>query len=451
MPNCSASSITVKSSRPAVPVAEQLAKPPVWRSWTVWLIAALFYLAAFYIRVSPAVMTSELMRDLRISAGDLGYLSAFYYYAYVLMQFPTGVLVDTLGARKLLVLGSISAAAGTLLFALSNSFAVACAARAVMGAATAIGWVVTLKLATQWFPARQFAMLSGMGLLIGNIGALFAQVPLRMLVESFGWRTVAIASAAFIVTICLLAWGFVRDDPSEVGFLSFAPAAVKGGKTSSGVSVGHIVRQIFSYRNTWLIFIAQGGFVGAILSFTGLWGPPFLKVRFGVKPTTAAAICSVMIVCWAAASPICGHLSDRFGKRKPIYVAGAFLASFGWGIMFYAPGLPLAAFIVVAALTSFSAGAVILGFAFAKESVPIRFMGTISGTVNAGNMIGPMLLQPGIGRILDSQWSGQAVNGARIYSVHDFQIAFLLVAGWALVTCLLTSMTRETNCRQTAG
>jgi len=151
----------------------------------------MFYLAAFYIRVSPAVMTTELMRDLHISAGDLGYLSAFYYYAYVLMQFPTGLIVDALGARKLLVLGSLAAAAGTLLFALSNNFILACAGRAIMGAATAIGWVITLKLATHWFPSRRFAMLTGLGLLIGNIGALFAQVPLRILVESFGWRAVA--------------------------------------------------------------------------------------------------------------------------------------------------------------------------------------------------------------------------------------------------------------------
>src|SRR5437016_4019265 len=85
------------------------AYPPLWRSWTVWAIAASFYLAAFYIRVSPAVMTQELMRDFHISGRDLGNLSAFYFYAYVLMQIPTGVLVDSWGARRLLISGAICA------------------------------------------------------------------------------------------------------------------------------------------------------------------------------------------------------------------------------------------------------------------------------------------------------------------------------------------------------
>jgi len=100
--------------------------PPPWLSWTVWIIAASFYLAAFYLRVSPAVMTSELMRDFGIGAVALGQLSAFYYYAYVVLQIPTGVLVDSWGARRLLVLGAILAAAGVFLFGSTSNFIVGC-------------------------------------------------------------------------------------------------------------------------------------------------------------------------------------------------------------------------------------------------------------------------------------------------------------------------------------
>ena len=51
--------------------------PPGWLSWSVWAVAATFYLAAFYLRTSPAVMTTELMRDFGISASQLGQFSAF--------------------------------------------------------------------------------------------------------------------------------------------------------------------------------------------------------------------------------------------------------------------------------------------------------------------------------------------------------------------------------------
>jgi MFS family permease len=423
--------------------------PPAWLPWTVWTVAATFYLAAFYLRTSPAVMTTELMRDFAIKASQLGQFSAFYFYAYIAMQIPTGVLVDSWGARRLLIGGSLAAAAGTMLFGLTTSYPLASIGRAIVGGSTAVGWVVTLKLATHWFPKSRFAMLSGLGLMMGNLGALFAQVPLRLLVERFGWRAVALGSAACVLAIGAAAWAFVVNDPSDNGYSSHAPTELR---RASHLTIGRLLRdfpRLFTFRNTWLIFVAQGGFVGAMLSFTGLWGPAYLKQRFALSPADASVVCSVMIVCWAIASPLAGHVSDAIGRRKPIYLGGALVAAVGWAVMFYAP-LPLAAFTAAAAVTSFACGAVVVAFAFAKESVPVRFLGTISGAVNVGNMLGPTLLQPAIGGLLDRRWSGNFVAGARIYSVDAFNTAFGLIVAWAVLTCLLIALTRDTVCQQTA-
>jgi nitrate/nitrite transporter NarK len=286
------------------------------------------------------------------------------------------------------------------------------------------------------------------GLLLGNIGALFAQVPLRLLVESFGWRAVAVGSAMFMLATGVLAMAVVRNDPAELGYLTYAPLALQNREPERLTELLKGFRKIFAYRNTWLIFCAQGGFVGAMLSFTGLWGTPFLNARYGVTSARAAGICSVMIVCWASASPVCGFLSDRLGRRKPIYVLGAVIAALGWAVLIYADFLPLWAFTVVAALTSFAAGAVILGFAFAKESVPVKFLGTISGAINAGNMIGPMLLQPAIGWLLDKQWSGNLAGGTRVYGLAAYHVAFGLILGWAAVTSVLAALTTDTGCSQ---
>jgi sugar phosphate permease len=422
--------------------------PPHWLSCSVWAVAATFYLAAFYLRSSPAVMTTELMRDFQISASQLGTFSAVYFYAYIVMQIPTGVLVDSWGARRLLIAGSLAAAVGACLFGATSSYGFASLGRLIVGGATAVGWVVTLKLATHWFPRERFALLSGLGLMMGNVGALVAQVPLRMLVEQFGWRTVALGSAGVVLAVGAAAWAFVADDPLEKGFGSFAPTELQ----RAHLTIGQILREfpaIFTYRNTWLIFLAQGGFVGAMLSFTGLWGPAYVRERFTLGSMQASAVCSVMIVCWAVASPVAGYLSDRIGRRKPIYLGGAVAAAAGWATLFYVP-LPIAAFTAVAAATSFACGAVVLGFAFAKESVPIQLLGTISGATNVGNMLGPTILQPAIGRALDARWVGAMNNGARVYSADAFQAAFAMIVAWSLLSCLLIALTRETRCRQAA-
>src|SRR5437763_11954612 len=144
----------VSSTQAAAPVRRAAAAlaPPAWLSWSVWGVAAIYYLAAFYLRSSPAVMTTELMRDFGINASQLGNFSAVYFYAYIAMQIPTGVLVDSWGARRLLIGGALAAAAGTFLFGLTSSYVVASIGRAIVGGATAVGWVITLKLATHWFP-----------------------------------------------------------------------------------------------------------------------------------------------------------------------------------------------------------------------------------------------------------------------------------------------------------
>ncbi len=425
----------------------EAAWPPAWRSWLIWGIGALFYLAGFYHRVSPAVMTDELMSAFGIGAGGLGNLSACYFYLYVAMQIPTGILIDSWGARQLLIAGSIAAALGAFLFGSTHDFVLACVGRAIIGGSVAVGWLVLLKLATHWFPARRFAMLSGLGLFFGNIGALTAQVPLRLAIQHVGWRMVVFVSAGAVLLVGLLALLFVRNDPMDDGFKSYAPFEVQ----RSHLSIAELLKgfkRIFGYRNTWLIFFAQGGLVGSMIAFTGLWGAPYLRARYQLAPTQAAAVCSVMIICWAVASPICGDLSDRLGRRKPIYLAGCVLAAVGWAAMFYIPGLPLPVFVVIGALTSVCSGAVVLGFAYSKESVPAQYLGTISGTTNIGNMIGPTFLQPLIGWVLDRNWSGQVVHGVHVYGVHAYQLGFLLMVGWLIMSSLLLSFTQETFCTQ---
>ncbi|MFH1060731.1 MAG: MFS transporter [Pseudomonadota bacterium] len=420
--------------------------PPAWLSWTVWSLGAAFYLIGFYQRVAPAVMTAELMRDFDISAAALGNLSACYLYAYVAMQIPTGILADALGPRKLLSAGCLVAGLGSLLFGLGPGLFWANLGRLMIGGSVAVAFVALLKVASHWFAPRRFALASGLALFWGIMGAVTAGVPLRLMVDAFGWRGVMVAVGVITVGLGAVIWLFVRDDPSQKGYASLAAQFGKSDAPPIRPLAG--LKRIFAYRNTWLLCLAPSGQAGPILAFAGLWGVPYLQARFGLSRAEGAALCSAMLTAWALSGPLCGALSDRIGQRKPIYLAGGIIGTLGWAAMLYLPVLPLMAFIAIGLLVGLGTGSMILGFAFGKESVPAQLAGTSAGVINMGTMLGPTILQPAIGAVLDLLWSGGTADGVRVYSVEAYDTAFVLMLAWSIVSCLLLFFTRETHCRQ---
>ena len=419
--------------------------PPPTLAWLVWGLAALLYLIAFYQRVAPAVITRELSADFGLSAASLGNLSAFYFYGYVAVQIPTGLLADRYGPRRVLTVGALLTAAGTLLFALAPGMAWASVGRFLIGAAAGVAFVSMLKLATHWMPAKSFAFVSGVALFTGVVGATLAGAPLAAAVEAFGWREVMAASAAVSFLAAAAIWIVVRDDPADRGYESYFPGARRG---DAGASMLAQLREVLGYRNTWLLLAIPGAFSGILLTFAGLWGVPFLVTHYGFTTGGAAVMASAMLLAWSASSMVYGPLSQRIGRRKPIYMAGL-VASMGfWAVLVFVPGLPRAALVAVLLGVSLACGAFIVTFAFAKESVPARVGGTVSGIANMGVMLGGMVMQPLVGFMLDRHWDGATADGARVYGFGAFQWGFGLMLAWGAAALAMLALTRETFCRQ---
>jgi MFS family permease len=154
------------------------------------------------------------------------------------------------------------------------------------------------------------------------------------------------------------------------------------------------------------------------------------------------------MVAWAVGGPTLGWLSDRLGRRKPLYLLGAGLALAGWLCILFLDNLPLPLLVVLLVVVGFCSGCMIIGFAFAKESVPLKLSGTVSGIVNMGAMMGPMILQPVVGWILDRNWQGQAVEGLRVYPLTAYQAGFSIMVAWLALGFVLIFFTRETHCTQ---
>jgi len=208
------------------------------------------------------------------------------------------------------------------------------------------------------------------------------------------------------------------------------------------------IMAVFRHPNTFLLFLIPGGIVGSVLTFSGLWGVPFLAAHHGLSTARASALASAVLVAWAVGGPIFGWFSDRIGRRKLLYLFGCAVSLAGWIVAFWVPSISITVLSLALLTAGFGSGCMVLTFAFAKESVPVRLSGTVTGAMNMGVMMGAMLLQPAVGWVLDSKWRGEMIDGVRYYGLDAYKTGFLLMLGWLALSLLLLFFTRETHCRQ---
>ena len=414
-------------------------KPPANLSWLMWLLGAMLFLIGFFHRIAFGVMAEPLTLEFGLTATTLGALASFYYYSYVVMQVPVGVMADRFGPRKLLTIGATLAAVGTAIFALAPNYWVISFGRLLIGGAVAVAFVTMMKIALHWFDLRRFALLVGLGLLAGNLGALAAGVPLQLMIELVGWRTVMLVFAAMTGILAVATGIWLRDDPSDLGYKSYGHSH---DETVPRQSILKDLKETITHRTVFLLTLSCGAAAGSVLTFGGLWGIPFLKVAYGFTTSEAATITTITLLVWAGSGVFLGHWSDATGKRKSPFIALALLAASGWFVVTQIPDLPFV--ILMFALLAAAGGSsiMIVGLSWAKESVPPKLQGTALGWCNTGVMVGPMVLQPLTGVLIDLNWDGAMDGTQRLYDIPSFQYGFLPMIVWLVLAALLMSFAR---------
>ncbi len=88
-------------------------------------------------------------------------MASTYYYVYVALQVPAGVMIDRFGPRRLLTMGALICALGCFLFGSSHFLSVVIVGRLLMGTGAAFAFVGSLNVIGKWFRADQFALDGG--------------------------------------------------------------------------------------------------------------------------------------------------------------------------------------------------------------------------------------------------------------------------------------------------
>ena len=407
-----------------------------------FLLGALFFGYAFIQRVSPSVMTAELMREFSVGATALGSLSAFYFYTYASIQLPVGMLTDRFGPRKLMSAAAGLCAFASIGFALSDSIVTASICRVLTGGTFAFAFVGTLSIAGYFFKSSRYTLLAGLLQSVGMCGAIFGQAPLRHLVESLGWRGTMTALAGVAVLLSILLFVLVPRRSAEQLTATNQAGSSQTNATKKKLLDG--LKSVSSNSQTWICAIIGFGLAATMLGFGALWSVPWLTTVHGYSTVQAGGIASMIFVGWAVFSPLVGWLSDKIGRRNPVMMLGALLCFVSFAtLIFYTPS---ATSMIMGLIFLTGAGGCTMtaGFSSVRELNRPEFSSTALGLMNMFIVGAGAVVQPLIGWLLDKNWDGSLMEGVRVYSDQAFTSALtslLVVTSLAFIGTLFLKET----------
>ena len=415
--------------------------------WTIYGVLVAAYMLAFFHRFAPAMVSAELAQAFGITAAALGSLAAMYFYIYTAMQIPAGVLADTLGSRFAVTLGNIVAGAGSVVFGMAETFATASIGRFLVGLGVSVVFVGLMKSNTVWFSERRYGTVSGLTLLLGNVGAIAATGPLALMLMHVDWRTLFVVLGIFAIGLGLVSWWLVRDKPEDLGFPSVREMEGQAAHAPRTRHWVHDLRAVLANRRLWPGFVYDFGMTGSLFGMLGLWAVPLLRDVHGLSRGEASVYTTLATAAFALGCLAAGSLSDRLHRRRPVLRAGALFYLLACLALLFLPWAPGAGALGLFALLGLSAGSFVVAYAHAKEVTAPALSGMAIALVNTGLFLGTALFQPLFGGAMDFGWDGRLLDGVPIYAAADYRRGLWLLAGFAAMAALASRFLVETNCR----
>lgn len=385
-------------------------------AWFICLLAAVFYSYDFFIRVAPSVMMHPLEAELGFTTTNLGFLSAAYFYAYVLFQIPAGVLLDKYNRKVIIPLAMFLCVFGNFLFSHADGFWMAFIARLFMGLGSAFGFIGAAKLASMWLPRRYFSTFIGLTTVLGLLGGFFTDTILASLVEQLGWRQGNEVFTYIGFGIFVLMLIFIKDNKDYLahqGKIAYESLWEKTKKTG----------KIALNSKFWAVSLIGGFLFVPINVLATLWGVSFIQAKYGISPSSAASINSMLFIGNAIGCVIVSLMSPYTNRYRLLLVISCVGLAVLSIIVIYLP-MPLWLFITCFVLMGVVVGPQLLTFGIGKAVSPKGLTATAVAGVNVVNNLVGALLLPLIGWLL-TMMSVKAVG--QVHSLGDYQMAFLII------------------------
>ena len=349
---------------------------------------ALGYFMSYLLRAVNAVVAPDLVRDISLSPGQLGLLTAAYLAAFALFQLPLGVLLDRYGPRKVQA-GLLSIAAfGCAAFAMAPGFVGLLAARAVIGLGFSAGLMASYKSSATWVPIERRSLANTAIMSIGAMGVVVASEPTEYLVSLIGWRHTFLVFAGLILVVALLIV-LVAPRQDTVG----APAPL----SRQFADMAAILKRPLFWRLAPLLGLTSGVQIG----IQTLWAGPWLRDVMGLSRDGVARHLLWMAVSFMVGILSVGVIADRLGRRG----IGPMQVLLGFNLVYFAAqaiivfrieGLMFPAWLAVAAFGQVA----VLAFPWFAARIGTDLAGRANATINFAMFLAAFATQYGVGLVI---------------------------------------------------
>lgn len=279
--------ISPSSHRPAMDTAAaanttKRPQPPASANarWRVLAVFSLGFLVSYIFRGVNLGFAPHLVRELGLTAGDLGLLTSFYFLGFACAQLPAGLLLDRFGPRRTEAALLLLAVAGSLVFASAPGMVGLAAGRMMIGIGVSVCLGAAIQALSMWFPLSRMPLLNGVVMAIGGLGAVVVGTPLAWLLSWTDWRTLSAAMGGVSLAMAVLLWFGVPDVP-------------RAGRESLAEQLRG-TREILGSERFWRVVPLTLLNQGIFLAVQTLWVTTFMRDVQGLAAADSASYVSVI-------------------------------------------------------------------------------------------------------------------------------------------------------------
>ena len=407
--------------------------------WVVWGIMVMSYGLVFFHSFSMGVVKPTLINEFNLSEQTFVSIGNVYFYLYLLMQIPTGILSDALGSRITSFLGTMVAAVGITIFSLASSLPFLYIGRSLVGLGTAVIFVSIIKIQSNWFKESEFGTITGLTCFVGVMGGALAQTPLALMVGKIGWRmSFRLIGFVSIVIAMLILW-IVRNKPEDLGMTPINKP-IEGMGSSSIKDILKGVVKVFVNPRTWPLFLMYAAFYGSYVVITGYYGTSFIMDVYG-KSMVVATNYLIPSIVGAAVGSVVGTISDKIRSRKIPMLAVGGLYVITWGaLVFMGGGAPSEGLLsIIMFMIGFGSCAYVISWPGVKEVNDPQYVGVSVAVANIGGFFGSIVIPQVTANVI-------AGNQGTLSRVELYQKAFFWVFIAICIGFVASMFTKETRC-----